>query len=126
MEAVQYYVHIEAIKINIPLVDVLSVEALVAVFEKELGEAVHRPQDFCSKRVIYRNPVLVDDAMFVNFLHEIPKPGSKDAVFAEDKSYRDRECFQLVMEGVKVLGDRHCRLSRRFDVINTLDEPPFC
>jgi len=45
---------------------------------------------------------------------------------SKTKSYRDRECFQLVMEGVKVLGDRHCRLSRRFDVINTLDEPPFC
>jgi hypothetical protein len=61
------------------------VEALAAVFEKELGEAVHRPQDFCSKRVVYRNPVFVDDAMFVDFLHEITKPGSKDAVFVEDK-----------------------------------------
>ena len=126
VEAVQYYVHVEAIKIDNPLVDVLLVEALAAVFEKELGEAVHRPQDFCSKRVIYRNPVFVDDAMFVDFLHKIPKPGSKDAVFAEDKAYRNPECFQLVMEGVKVLGDRHCHLSRRFDVINTLDEPPFC
>jgi len=126
VEAVQYYVHVKAIKINNPLVDVLLVEALAAVFKKELGEAVHHPQDFCSKRVIYCNPDFVDNAKFVDFLHKIPKPGSKDAVFAEDKSYRDRECFQLVMEGMKVLGDRHCCLSRRFDVINTLDEHPFC
>ena len=104
MEAVQYYVHVEAIKINNPLVDVLLVEALAAVFKKELGEAVHRPQDFCSKRVIYRNPVLVDDAMFVNFLHGIPKPGSKDAVSTKDKAYCHHECFQLVMRSESLGG----------------------
>ena len=37
VEAVQYYVHVEAIKINNPLVDVLLAKALAAVFEKELG-----------------------------------------------------------------------------------------
>ncbi len=43
VEAVQYYVHVEATKINNPLVNVLLVEALATVFKKELGEAVHRP-----------------------------------------------------------------------------------
>ena len=101
MEVVQYYVHVEAIKINNPLVDVLLAKALAAVFEKELGEAVHCPQDFCSKCVVYCNPVFVDDAMFVDFLHKIPKkPGSKDAVFAKDKACCNCKCFQLVMEGV--------------------------
>ena len=41
MEAVQENVQVEAVKINDPLVDVLSVEALATVFEKELSEAVH-------------------------------------------------------------------------------------
>ena len=86
VETVQDYVHVEAIEINNPLVDVLSVEALAAVVKEELGEAVHRSQDFCSKRVVNCNPVFVDHAIFVDFLHKIPKPGSKDAVFAEDKT----------------------------------------
>jgi len=37
VKVVQYYVHVEAIKINNPLVDVLLAKALAAVFEKELG-----------------------------------------------------------------------------------------
>ena len=74
------------IEIDNPLVDVLSVEALEAVVEEELGKTVNRPQDFCSKRVVDRDPVSVDHAIFVDFLHKIPKPGSKDAVFSEDKT----------------------------------------
>ena len=76
----------------------------MAVFKKELGEAVHRPQDFCSKRVIYCNPDFVDNAKFVDFLHKIPKPGSKDAVSTEDKAYCHHECFQLVMRSESLGG----------------------
>ena len=111
VEAVQGYVDVEAIKINNPLANVLLVETPAAVFEEKLGEAIHQPQDFCNKLVVNHNPVLVDQAVFVDFLHKIPKPGSKDAFFAKDKTYCDLKCFQLVMEGVIVLGDRHCHLS---------------
>ena len=52
VEMVHEYVHVEAIEINNPLVDVLSVMALAAIFEKKLGGAVHRPQDLCNKRVL--------------------------------------------------------------------------
>ena len=112
VEMVQEYVHVEAIEINNPLVDVLSVMALAAIFEKKLGGAVHRPQDLCNKCVLDCNFFFVDDAVFsVSILHKIPNLGFKDAVFAEDRIYCDRECFQLVIEEVKVLGDRNCPLS---------------
>jgi hypothetical protein len=41
VEMMQDYVHVEAIKIDNPLVDVLLVVSLAAVFKKKLGEAVH-------------------------------------------------------------------------------------
>jgi len=63
----------------------------------------------------------------VDILHKILKLGSKDAVFVEDKTYCNCECyFQLEIEGVKVLGDHHCCLGQIFDIVNTLDESPFC
>ncbi len=71
MEAVQENIQVEAVKINDPLVDVLSVEAQATVFEKELSEVVHRPQIFCSERVVGRDPVFVDDAIFVDLFHKI-------------------------------------------------------
>jgi hypothetical protein len=71
MEAVQENIQVEAVEINDPLVDVLSVEALATVFEKELSEAVHRPQKFCSERFVGRDPIFVDNAIFVDFFHKI-------------------------------------------------------
>lgn len=106
VETIQDYVDVETIK-------------LAVVFQKKLGEAVHRPQDLCSKRVDDHNFVFVDD-------DKIPKFGCKDAVFAEDKNYCNCEYFQLEIEGVKVLGDRPCRLGQGFDIANTFDESPFC
>ncbi len=65
MEAVQENVQVEAVEVNDPLVDILSIEALATVFKEKLREAVHRPQNFCSKCVFGRNSVFVDDAVFV-------------------------------------------------------------
>jgi hypothetical protein len=127
MEMIQDYVHAEAIKIDNPLVDVLLVMALAAVFKKKLGEAVHQPQDLCSKCVVDHNPIFVDDAVLsVDIHHKVPKLGCKDAVFAKNKTYCNRACFQLEIEGVKVLGEHYCHLSQGFDVIDALDEPTFC
>ncbi len=100
METMQDYVHVEAIKIDNPLVDVLLVVALAAVFKKKLDEAVHQPQDLCSKRVVNCHPIFVDDAVLsVDIHHKVPKLGCKDAVFAKNKTYCNHECFQLEIEG---------------------------
>jgi hypothetical protein len=52
----------------------------------------------CSERVVGRDPVFVDDAIFVDLFHKIEELSSKDAVLTEDKSYCERESFQLVKE----------------------------
>jgi hypothetical protein len=49
MELVEDHIHVEAIKIDDPLVDVFLVGALVTVFEEKLNKAVHQPQDLCSE-----------------------------------------------------------------------------
>jgi hypothetical protein len=41
VETVEDYVHVEAIKIDDPLVDIFLVRALPTVFEEKLDEAVH-------------------------------------------------------------------------------------
>ncbi len=61
----------------------------------------------------------------VDIHHKVPKLGCKDAVFAKNKTYCNGECFQLEIEGVKVLGDRYCCLSQEYDVVDALDDPPF-
>ncbi len=128
MELVENKVQVKAVKINDPLVDVFLVGALAKVFEDKLDGAVHRPQDLCSKRVLDHNLIFVlDDAVLsINVLHKIAKLGCKDAVFAKDQAYCSRKCFQLEVELVEVLGDRHCCLSQGFDIIDALDETPFC
>ncbi len=88
MELVENYVQVEAIKIDDPLVEVFLVGALATVFKEKLDEAVHQPQDLCSKCVVNCNSIFVDDA----------KLGCKGAVFAEDKTYCSCECFQLEVE----------------------------
>ena len=98
LEAVQENIQVEAVEVNDPLVDILSIKALATVFEEKLREAVHRPQNFCSKCVFGRNSVFVDDAVFIDFVHKIQKLSGKDAVLAEDKFNCERESFQLVKE----------------------------
>ncbi len=99
MEMVEDYVHVEAIKIDDPLVDVFLVGALPTVFKEKIDEAVHQPQDLSSKHVIDCNSIFVDDAVLsINVHHKIMKLGCKDAVFAKDKAYCCRECFQLEVE----------------------------
>jgi hypothetical protein len=126
METIQDYVHVEAIEINNSLVDVLLVVALAAVFKRKLGEAVHQPQDLCSKRVVDRNPIFVDNAVLpIDIHHKVPKLGCKDAVFAKNKTYCNRECFQLEIEGVKVLGDCYVILAKDLASLMLLMSPPF-
>ncbi len=96
---VQDYVHVKIVKINDSLVNVLLVRALSRVFEENLGEAVHHPQDLCRECVVDCNSIFVDDAMLsIDVLHEITKLGHKDAVFAKNKTYCNCECFQLEVE----------------------------
>jgi hypothetical protein len=99
VELVEDYVHVEAIKINDPPVNVFLVGALPTVFKEKLDEAVHQSQDLNSKRVVDCNSIFVDDAMLsINVHHKITKLGCKDAVFAKNKAYCCRECFQLEIE----------------------------
>ncbi len=85
VETVEDYIHVEATKINDSLVDVFSVRALPTVFEEKLDEAVHRPQDLSSKRVVNFNSIFVDDVVLsIKVHHKITKLGCKDAVFAKD------------------------------------------
>ena len=93
LEAVHENVQVEAVEVNDPLVDILSVEALATVFEEKLREAVHRPQKFCCECVFGRNSVFVDDAVFVDLFHKIQKLSGEDAVLAEDKPTANEKAF---------------------------------
>ncbi len=91
MVLVEDYIQVKAIKIDDPLVDIFLIKALATVFEKNLDEAVHQPQDLCSKHVVC-NLIFVDDAVLsINVLPKTVKLGCKDAVFTKDKAYCGHE-----------------------------------
>ncbi len=74
VEVVGDHIHIEAIKINDPLVNVFVIWALAGVFEEELDKAFYQPHDLVSERVFSCNSIFVDDAMLsVVVPHKIAK-----------------------------------------------------
>ncbi len=63
MEAEHDDIHVEGIKINYLLVNVLLVDTLAAVFEEELDKIVNQPEYFGGKGAIGGNYIFVGDAV---------------------------------------------------------------
>ncbi len=63
MEAEHDNIHVEGIKIDYLLVDLLLVGTLAAVFEEELDKTVHQPNYFSGKGVVGDDSIFVGDAV---------------------------------------------------------------
>jgi hypothetical protein len=71
VEAENDDIHVEGIKIDYSLIDVLSVGTLAAVFERGLDKTINQPKYVGGKGVVGSNSIFVGDALsFFDICHK--------------------------------------------------------